>query len=140
MYAHNITHGSGFENTFLDALDGSYCNYTAFNQTGNDPVLDPIYPNPSDVSGAYKGQLMCGKYIPTPVITISYGVQEADLPANYLKRQCHEFMKLGKQGVSVLVASGMWSLTKAGIELSMPSISGALRPSCYDCTLSLIHI
>ena len=51
---------------------------------------------------------MCGTYKPTPVLTISYGEQEVDLPANYQERQCNEFMKLGLQGVSIFVASGMY--------------------------------
>lgn len=42
----------------------------------------------------------------TNVISISYGGQEADLPAAYQTRQCNEFMKLGMQGVSVVLASG----------------------------------
>lgn len=40
------------------------------------------------------------------VISISYGGQEADLPEAYQTRQCAEFMKLGMQGISILVASG----------------------------------
>ena len=40
------------------------------------------------------------------MISISYGGQESDLPAYYQKRQCNEFMKLGMQGVSIVVASG----------------------------------
>jgi hypothetical protein len=32
--------------------------------------------------------------------------QESDLPAVYQQRQCNEFMKLGMQGVSVVLASG----------------------------------
>jgi tripeptidyl-peptidase-1 len=66
--------------------------------------LDPIYPDPNP--GGYKGQLMCGIYKPTNVISISYGEQEQDLPAYYQKRQCNEWLKLGMQGVSVFVASG----------------------------------
>ncbi|KAJ4860049.1 pro-kumamolisin, activation domain-containing protein [Trichoderma breve] len=81
FYAQQFT---GVFNTFFDALDGSYCTYSAFGETGNDPTLDP----------------------PTNVISISYGVQESDLPANYQKRQCQEFLKLALQGVSVFVASG----------------------------------
>ncbi|KAJ6105126.1 hypothetical protein N7523_010200 [Penicillium sp. IBT 18751x] len=74
----------GFLNTFLDAIDGSY------------------YPQ----AGGYKGTLQCGVYKPTNVISISYGGDEADLPIAYQRRQCNEFMKLGMQGVSVVVASG----------------------------------
>jgi tripeptidyl-peptidase-1 len=40
------------------------------------------------------------------VISISYGEQEDDLPTNYQQRQCAEFMKLGMQGVSIVIASG----------------------------------
>lgn len=47
-----------------------------------------------------------GVYKPTNVISISYGEQEDDLPTNYQQRQCSEFMKLGMQGVSVVIASG----------------------------------
>lgn len=95
---------TGIFNTFLDAIDGSYCTYSAYGETGNDPVLDPIYPNPHKYG--YKGDLMCGVYKPTNVISISYGEQEQDLPAYYQKRQCDEFLKLGLQGVSIFVASG----------------------------------
>lgn len=41
-------------NTFLDALDGSYCNYTAYGETGDDPSIDAIYPDPA--AGGYKGE------------------------------------------------------------------------------------
>ena len=40
----NDTYVSGF-NTFLDALDGSYCTFAAYGEKGNDPNLDPIYPD-----------------------------------------------------------------------------------------------
>ena len=60
------------------------------------------------VNDAYihTGQLQCGVYRPTNVISASYGQAEADLPMNYTKRQCNEFMKLGLQGHSILFASG----------------------------------
>ncbi|OQO09603.1 hypothetical protein B0A48_05005 [Cryoendolithus antarcticus] len=93
----------GFLNTFLDALDGSYCTYSAYGISGNSPGLDPTYPDP--VAGGYNGSLQCGVYKPTRVISISYGQAEADLPSAYLKRQCNEFMKLGLQGHSVFVSS-----------------------------------
>lgn len=70
----------GFLNNFLDAIDGSYCTYSAFGETGNSP-LDPPYPDPN--TGGYKGALQCGVYKPTNVISISYGGQEFDLPASY---------------------------------------------------------
>ncbi|KAL9108243.1 MAG: hypothetical protein Q9227_006981 [Pyrenula ochraceoflavens] len=84
---------TGIFNTFLDAIDGSYCTYSAYNETGNDPVLDPTYPDPNP--GGYKGPLQCGVYKPTPVISISYGEQEQDLPAYYQERQCNELTNVG---------------------------------------------
>ncbi|PQE05979.1 protease S8 tripeptidyl peptidase I protein [Rutstroemia sp. NJR-2017a BBW] len=99
----NDTYTFGF-NTFLDALDGSYCNFTAYNETGNDPYLDQEYPD--NLIGGWQGDLMCGTFVPTNVISLSYGGQEFDLPISYQKRQCLEYMKLGLQGVSFLFASG----------------------------------
>jgi tripeptidyl-peptidase-1 len=95
-------------NTFLDALDGSYCNYTAYNITGNSPGIDPTYPDPAE--GGYKGTLNCGTYKPTRVISVSYGVSEYDAPVNYTKRQCNEFLKLGLQGHTFVWASGKCQL------------------------------
>ncbi|KAF1979797.1 subtilisin-like protein [Bimuria novae-zelandiae CBS 107.79] len=94
----------GLFNTFLDAIDGSYCNYEAYGEKGDNPDYDPVYPNERD--GGYKGERMCGVYKPTNIISISYMKKEADLPANYQKRQCDEWLKLGLQGVSVFVSSG----------------------------------
>lgn len=91
-------------NTFLDAIDGSYCTYKAFNITGNSAGVDAVYPDPAD--GGYKGPLMCGTYKPTRVISVSYGVSEYDAPVNYTRRQCNEFLKLGLQGHTFLWASG----------------------------------
>lgn len=122
-YATGIEGGGGFLNTFLDAIDGSYCTYSAFGETG-DASIDPVYPDP--LLTGYEGQRQCGVYKPTNVISISYGgkycclagtqgavadadlvtEQEDDLPTNYQQRQCNEFMKLGLQGVSVVIASG----------------------------------
>lgn len=101
-YESNYTY-LGFLNNFFDGIDGSYCTYSAYGETGNSP-LDPPYPDPNP--GGYKGQLQCGVYKPTNVISISYGGSEADLPYQYQRRQCNEIMKLGMQGVSVIVASG----------------------------------
>ena len=98
---------NGFFNTFFDAIDGSYCTMSAFGQTGNckeTACQDPTYPNPAD--GGYKGELMCGEYKPTNVISISYSGIENGLPANYLRRQCLEIMKLGLQGVTVIDSAG----------------------------------
>ncbi|KAJ5754101.1 peptidase S8/S53 domain-containing protein [Penicillium nucicola] len=97
----------GFWNTFYDAIDGSYCSYSAYGETGDCTAadcLDPVYPDPN--TGGYKGQLQCGVYRPTNVISISYSGGEADFPASYLKRQCSEIMKLSLQGVTVVESSG----------------------------------
>lgn len=103
FYALGLEGGGGFLNTFLDAIDGSYCTYSAYGETG-DASIDPKYPDPNPLG--YQGKTQCGVYKPTNVISISYGEQEDDLPTNYQQRQCSEFMKLGMQGVSVIVASG----------------------------------
>ena len=84
----------GLFNTWLDAIDGSYCTYTYANETGNDPTIDPPSTN------------QCGVYTPANVISVSYGEEESDLPAYYQIRQCNEFMKLGLQGVTIVFASG----------------------------------
>ncbi|KAJ6086305.1 hypothetical protein N7486_010586 [Penicillium sp. IBT 16267x] len=95
VYESNYTF-TGFLNTFLDAIDGSYCAEIS--------PLDPSYPDPQ--AGGYKGSLQCGVYDPPNVLSVSYGMAEADLPISYQQRQCNEFMKLGMRGVSVVVASG----------------------------------
>jgi tripeptidyl-peptidase-1 len=95
---------AGFLNTFLDALDGSYCHKTDFGITGDSPGIDPSYPDSHP--GGYKKPEMCGAYKPAHVISISYGESELDVPKNYLQRQCNEFLKLGLQGTTVLVSSG----------------------------------
>ncbi|WPG98188.1 Hypothetical protein R9X50_00097400 [Acrodontium crateriforme] len=95
-----------FFDTFLGALDGSFCTYSAYGQTGNENSLDPVYPDPSNQPGTHKGPLQCGVYKPTNVISISYLAGEAALPVNYQRRQCNEFAQLALQGVTILFASG----------------------------------
>lgn len=75
----NNTEYKGLFNTFLDGIDGSYCNYTAFGETGNDrrftpffgfqhdhtitshlAVHDPTYPGANKFN--YTGGLQCGVY------------------------------------------------------------------------------
>ena len=72
-YSHNLTAAEGFMNTFLDAIDGSYCSFSAYGITGDSPI-DPQYPDPH--AGGYKGKLQCGVYKPTNVISVSYGKPE----------------------------------------------------------------
>ncbi|KAI9711500.1 MAG: hypothetical protein M1820_002063 [Bogoriella megaspora] len=102
-YATGRQPSGGFLNTFFDGIDGSYCTFSAYGETG-DSSIDPKYPDPA--SGGFKGQRQCGVYKPANVISISYGAQEDDFPTNYQQRQCAEIMKLGMQGVSVILASG----------------------------------
>lgn len=91
----------------MDAIDGSYCTYSAYGETGSctDPeCADPVYPDPAP--GGYKGQLQCGVYEPTNVISISYGGDEAAWPDYYMKRQCNEWMKLALQGTTIVMSAG----------------------------------
>ena len=90
----------GTFNIFLDALDASYCTYLG----GDQPYVDPVYPDPNE--GGFTGPLQCGGAPLSHVFSFSYNQIEAALPVSYQQRQCHEWMKLGLQGVSVLFASG----------------------------------
>ena len=98
------TNKAGFLNSFFDAIDGSYCNYTAYGITGNSPSIDAVYPD--SLPGGFTGKLECGTYQLTRVVSISYGESEIVFPKAYVERQCNEIMKLGLQGHSILVASG----------------------------------
>lgn len=89
----------GLFNTFLDALDGTYCNSTAYGETGDNPKYDPVYPNYNEVTavgggtydpGTYKLPEMCGVYSPTNVISISYSRAETTYTEAYQRRQCDE--------------------------------------------------
>ncbi|KAK8109283.1 hypothetical protein PG984_015084 [Apiospora sp. TS-2023a] len=105
---------SGFWNTFLDAIDGSYCTRAAYGETGDctEPrCRDPAYPDPNP--GGYQGQLQCGVYKPTNVVSISYGGDELDWPDYYMKRQCSEWMKLALQGTTTVISSGDDGVGKA---------------------------
>lgn len=90
----------GTFNIFLDALDESYCTYLG----GDQPYVDPAYPDPNE--GGYTGPLQCGGSPVSNVFSFSYNQIEAALPVAYQTRQCHEWMKMALQGVSVLFASG----------------------------------
>lgn len=97
--AGDMVEGATF-NTFLDAIDGSYCTF----EGGDDPSFDPIYPDPA--AGGYKGNEACGTVKPAYVISTSYSYNEADLTPFYAARQCEEYAKLGLQGITVLYSSG----------------------------------
>jgi tripeptidyl-peptidase-1 len=64
---------------------------------------------------------MCGTYKPTNVISLSYEAAEAVYSPFYAQRQCHEYMKLGLQGISILFSSG-----DSGV------VSGAGVVGCLD--------
>ena len=107
FYALGTEGGGGFLNTFLDAIDGSYCTAKAFGEKGN-AAIDPVYPDPNPAG--YQGKLQCGVYKPTNVVSISYGEQEDDLPTNYQQRQCAEFLKL-----ALIVWIAIILVSKAGL-------------------------
>ena len=130
------TNTSGFLNTFLDSIDGSYCDYSAFGITGDSAGIDASYPDP--LPGGYKGQLECGTYELTRVVSISYGEAEVYLPKPYVERQCNEIMKLGLQGHSILVASGDYGVasfpgSNGNAEgcLSAPGMNGTIYNPDY---------
>lgn len=85
----------GFLNTFLDSVDGSYCDFSAYGITGDSPEIDASYPD--TLAGGYTGQRECGTYNLTRVVSISYGEAEVYFPKAYLERQCSEILKLGLQ-------------------------------------------
>ncbi|KAH8817299.1 Pro-kumamolisin, activation domain-containing protein [Xylogone sp. PMI_703] len=117
----------GWMNSFLDAIDGSYCTYSAYGETGDctdEICADPVYPDrdfPPPVG--YQGSRQCGAYKPTNVISISYGAVEDLLPNNYQYRQCNEYMKLGLQGVTVVLSSG-----DSGVGSGLGCIGGPAAP------------
>ncbi|KAJ5890471.1 Rattus norvegicus CLN2 is a lysosomal protease Precursor [Penicillium subrubescens] len=90
----------GFLDAFLNAIDGSYCTDCALGQCGDGKRVNPNSPAEPE------NRVLCGLYKPANVISISYGGPEQNFPAPYQRRQCNEYMKLGLQGVSVLLASG----------------------------------
>lgn len=61
-------------NTFLDAVDGSYCTRSAYGETGDDPTVDGTTPDEQ-----------CGAFTPANVISFSYGASEAEYPTYYLQ-------------------------------------------------------
>jgi len=123
----DLVEGASFNN-FLDAIDGSYCTY----QGGDDPTQDAVYPDPY---GGYQGLEDCGGYAATKVISTSYGFNEADLTPFYEQRQCHEYMKLGMMGVSILYSSGDYGVAGNGGQCIGPNgdytngSSGRFNPS-----------
>ena len=123
------------QSAFLDAIDGSYCSYSAFNETGDctdSSCADPVYPNPNYAAPiGYQGSKQCGVYEPTNVISISYSGIEDLLPNNYQLRQCNEYLKLGLQGVTVVVSSGDYGVgTQLGCigSVEQPNVGTIFAP------------
>ena len=121
---------SGSFNTFLDALDASYCTF----EGGDDPTQDPAYPDPA--ATGFKGPNECGGAAATKVISTSYGYNEADLTPFYEMRQCQEYAKLGMQGTTVLYSSGDFGVAGNGGQCIDPATgnfnngtSGIFTPS-----------
>ncbi|KAG0651975.1 Sedolisin-A [Hyphodiscus hymeniophilus] len=123
---------TGDWNTFLDALDSSYCTF----EGGDDPSIDPVYPDTgnspiSSINGTWDKPEMCGAYKPTNVISVSYTEAENSESFFYWNRQCTEYMKLGLQGVTVVYASGDYGVSQRGgcIGNDAEGDPGAFSPS-----------
>jgi tripeptidyl-peptidase I len=102
---------SGTRNNLLAALDKTYCGAL-------DPHIDPIYPDPRP--GGYNSS-DCGTLKPANVISISYADNEADYPPAYARRECLEYLKLGLQGVTVIVSTADYGVAgQANTCLSSP--------------------
>ncbi|KAI1455382.1 Pro-kumamolisin, activation domain-containing protein [Annulohypoxylon moriforme] len=137
----------GLFNNFLDALDGSYCTSSAYNETGNNPAYDYTYPDPAPASkGAYKGDLQCGVYAPTNVLSLSYDWAEAVLPVAYQRRQCDEWLKLGLRGISVVFSSAdygvgggpEWSVN--GSPNACMGVNGTVFNPAYPATCPYVTV
>ncbi|KAL9489828.1 hypothetical protein ACSS6W_002105 [Trichoderma asperelloides] len=102
----DMVEGASYNN-FLDGIDRPYCTYDG----GDDPQGDRHYPDLQP--GGYNGTEACGTFKSTHVISSSWSLAE-DLPPHYIIRQCHEYMKLGLQGVTVLYPSGDYGVAGLG--------------------------
>lgn len=125
----------GIFDPFLDAIDASYCTYDG----GDDPYYDPAF-----------NQTQCGAYKPTNVISLSYEVAEATYSQAYNIRQCHEYLKLGLMGTTLVFASGdNGTLSRAGVvgclsngaqNPSFPSTCPYGKKHSFSATLSTLSI
>ncbi|EMD66283.1 hypothetical protein COCSADRAFT_169238 [Bipolaris sorokiniana ND90Pr] len=103
---------TGGANSMLEAFDGSYCTYSAYNVTGALPGWDAEYPN--SAQGGYKGERQCGGVKPPSVLVSAWGATEDYYPISFQRRQCNEFMKLALQGTTVLIATGDYGVAGNG--------------------------
>ncbi|KXT16095.1 hypothetical protein AC579_7142 [Pseudocercospora musae] len=99
--------GGNWDN-MLAAFDETYCHTV---NTSIDSV--PLFPD--DRPGAYNRSADCGTVVPPKVISISFAEVENDFPVEYLRLQCHEFLKLGLMGTTVIAASGDFGVA-SGLE------------------------
>ena len=98
--------------SMLAALDGPYCDVLQIPFNGRN---ESIHANHND----YNQTVNCGTVKPLPaVIAVPYLWDETEFSEATMKRQCLEFLKLGLQGVTVIVASGDHGA--AGRESSCP--------------------
>ncbi|KAK3367586.1 peptidase S8/S53 domain-containing protein [Podospora didyma] len=79
----------------LAAFDEYYCDPV--------PSKDRKYPD-FYMPGCNNTACDCGSLSPPKVLSISWGWTEAGFSANYLQRQCLEFLKLGLMGTTVVVS------------------------------------
>ena len=76
-----------------------------------------------------------GGFAATRVISTSYGYNEADLTPFYENRQCHEYMKLGLQGVTFLYSSGDYGVAGNGGQCIDPA-TGMYNTGKYDSNIT----
>ena len=104
IYSVGDNYVGGQFDTWLDALDGSYCSF----EGGDVPGIDPIYPdNSTEVPGSgvpYNKSEDCGTARRSYVYSLSLAALEGSSVA-YETRMCTEFMKLTLQGSTFLFAS-----------------------------------
>lgn len=80
-----IAGGIAILENLLNAVDGSFCTPAAKEQG-----------------------LDCGTTSLTPVLSVSYGSPEINMPFKFAQRACSEYMKLALKGHTILFASGDW--------------------------------
>lgn len=81
--------GQGLFDTFLDAVDVTYCNFLG----GDNATIDPHYPDPRP--GGYNSTRQCGVYNITNLVSFSWGINENRFPFQYQNRQCLECVHTG---------------------------------------------
>ena len=101
-----IAGGIAIVENLLNAVDGSFCT-----------------------PDAKKQGLDCGTTSLTPVLSVSYGVPEINMPFKFAQRACSEYMKLGLKGHTILFASGDYG--PAGNALPKGNIS-AVSNACIN--------